>query len=83
MDDEIKVLCPWCDKGEVYIEAGGKGRVSVMCPRCRHCFRVQLEHMTVERAKPHRKLPSNMKTYRVRGAAPPAIAATTRKYITD
>ena len=30
MDDEIKVLCPWCDKGEVYIEAGGKGRVSVM-----------------------------------------------------
>lgn len=29
MAEEIKVLCPWCNKGEVYIEGAGNANVSM------------------------------------------------------
>ena len=36
MAEEIKVLCPWCNKGEVYIEGAGKppplGRFPALLP---------------------------------------------------
>lgn len=42
MAEEIKVLCPWCNKGEVYIEGAGNANVSIKCPRCQHCFKLRL-----------------------------------------
>lgn len=43
MAEEIKVLCPWCNKGEVYIEGAGNANVSIKCPRCQHCFKLRLK----------------------------------------
>lgn len=71
MNEETKVLCPWCDKGEVYIEGAANVSISVMCPRCDRCFRVRLDSLTTERIRPHRKLPTTMKTYHMRGEVPP------------
>ena len=31
MSEAIRVLCPWCHKGEVYIEGDGNAHVSIMC----------------------------------------------------
>lgn len=42
MAEEIKVLCPWCNRGEVYIEGAGNANVSIKCPRCQHCFKLRL-----------------------------------------
>lgn len=35
MDRESKVMCPWYDKGEIYVEGAGKVVVLVKCPRCK------------------------------------------------
>lgn len=57
MAEEIKVLCPWCNKGEVYIEGAGNANVSIKCPRCQHCFKLRLNDFSTVRIQPHRKLP--------------------------
>jgi len=68
MDGESKVMCPWCDKGEIYVEGAGKVVVSVKCPRCKRCYKVRLDDLTAVRIAPHRKLPTpSMKIYHVKG----------------
>ena len=49
MAEEIKVLCPWCNKGEVYIEGAGNANVSIKCPRCQHCFKLRLNDFSTVR----------------------------------
>ena len=55
MVEERKIICPWCGKGEVYIEGSGKVSVSVRCPKGSHCFKVNLENFKVMRIPPKRK----------------------------
>jgi len=43
------VYCPWCDKGQVFVEGSGNVSVTVRCPKCQHCYRVNL--LTMEAAK--------------------------------
>lgn len=57
MSEAIRVLCPWCHKGEVYIEGNGNANVSIMCARCTHCFRLRLSDFSTVRIQPRRKLP--------------------------
>lgn len=81
MAEEIMVLCPWCNKGEVFIEGGGNGNVSIMCPRCSHCFKLRLHDCSTVRIQPHRKLPqAAAKIYHVKGALSSPIK---HKNITD
>lgn len=78
MTEEIKVLCPWCNKGEVYIEGAGNANVSIKCPRCQHCFQLRLSDCSTVRIQPHRKLPqASTKIYRVRGTIPPSFTNIT------
>lgn len=78
MAEEIKVLCPWCNKGEVYIEGTGNANVSIKCPRCQHCFKLRLNDFTTVRIQPHRKLPeAAAKIYHVKGSIPASFSHIT------
>ena len=55
MSEAIRVLCPWCHRGEVYIEGDGNADVSIMCARCAHCFRLRLSDFSTVRIQPRRK----------------------------
>ena len=57
MSEAIRVLCPWCHRGEVYVEGDGNADVSIMCARCAHCFRLRLSDFSTVRIQPRRKLP--------------------------
>lgn len=54
MSEAIRVLCPWCHRGEVYIEGDGNAHVSIMCARCAHCFRLRLSDFSTVRIQPRR-----------------------------
>ncbi len=56
MPEESKVLCPWCFKGEVYVEGTGKVSISVKCPRCSRCFKARLDDLTAIRIQPHKRI---------------------------
>lgn len=43
MTEEIRVKCPWCHKGETYVDEDGSGAVTVQCSKCQHCYKVQLK----------------------------------------
>ena len=60
MSEAIRVLCPWCHRGEVYIEGDGNAHVSIMCARCAHCFRLRLSDSSTVRIQPRRKLPQTV-----------------------
>jgi len=53
---ENMVVCPWCSKGEVYMEGYGKAAVTVRCPKCFHFFRIRLDDHTVERVQARRRV---------------------------
>lgn len=53
---EHKLVCPFCHKGEVYVEGSGKVAITVMCPKCTRCFRIRLDTFKAERAMPHKKI---------------------------
>ena len=57
MSEAIRVLCPWCHRGEVYIEGDGNAHVSIMCARCAQCFRLRLSDFSTVRIQPRRKMP--------------------------
>ncbi len=55
MVGESKVLCPWCLKGEVYVEGNASVVISVRCPHCSRCFKARLDTMRSVRILPRRK----------------------------
>lgn len=38
----IEIFCPWCEKGEVFVEGSGEVNVTVRCSKCQHCYRINL-----------------------------------------
>ena len=49
---EKKIPCPWCERGAVIGSEDAKGQVSVVCPKCRRCFTVDLGTGRGQRAAP-------------------------------
>ena len=49
---EKKIPCPWCERGAVIGSEDAKGQVSVVCPKCRRCFTVDLGTGRGQRASP-------------------------------
>lgn len=43
------VFCPWCEKGQVFVEGSGKVHMTVRFPKCQHCYRINL--LTMEATK--------------------------------
>ena len=42
----MEIFCPWCEKGEVFVEGSGEVNVTVRCPKCQHCYRINLLTLT-------------------------------------
>lgn len=61
---ERKVNCPFCEKGEVYVEGTANVAVTVMCPKCTRCFRVRLDDFTAEIVLPRKRGSKVIGTYR-------------------
>ena len=40
-----EVHCPWCEKGQVFVEGSGEVSVTVRCAKCQHCYKVNLQTM--------------------------------------
>ena len=45
-----RLVCPWCEKGEVLSNASQQVVISVRCPRCGHVFLADLLGLKTERA---------------------------------
>lgn len=45
-----RLVCPWCEKGEVLFNASQQVVISVRCPRCGHVFLADLLGLKTERA---------------------------------
>ncbi len=58
--EENLVVCPWCEKGEVYTEGNGKVAVTVRCPKCMHFFRIKLDDYTAEKVQARRKMQTHL-----------------------
>ena len=63
---EKMVVCPWCEKGEVYTEGNGKVTVTVRCPKCLHFFRIRLDDHTAEKVQAHRRVQNRV--YKLNGS---------------
>ena len=63
---EHKVVCPFCQRGEVYAEGTGKVAVTVMFPKCTRCFRVHLNDFSTELVVPRKKISRMKGKYRPR-----------------
>ena len=60
MMEERKVFCPWCSKGEIYVEGTGRVSISVKCSRCSRCFKVRLDDLMAVRIQPRKRPPMAM-----------------------
>ncbi len=47
-----RLVCPWCEKGEVLSNASQQVVISVRCPRCGHVFLADLLGLKTERLAP-------------------------------
>ena len=45
-----RMVCPWCQKGEVLADDKAKAAISVECPKCHRFFVGSLDSLKTERA---------------------------------
>lgn len=57
-----EVFCPWCEKGQVFVEGRGEVYVTVLCPKCHHCYKINLLTNSVVKVPAYRK--PNNKSYK-------------------
>lgn len=55
MAERHRLTCPWCDKGEVYVDGIGAILVTVCCSKCRHFFQLDLKDLSVEKVQAFHK----------------------------
>jgi phage FluMu protein Com len=51
-----KLVCPWCNKGEVLADGKAKVTLSIMCPKCSRFFTGDLDTLKTERAVAQKRL---------------------------
>ena len=51
-----RLICPWCEKGEVLSTASQQVVISVRCPRCGHVFLADLLNLTTERSTAQKRM---------------------------
>lgn len=49
------VSCPWCEKGQVFVEGSGDVSVTVRCPKCKHCYKVNLLTMVATKVAAYKR----------------------------
>ena len=59
-----EIFCPWCEKGEVFVEGNGEVTVTVRCPKCQHCYRINLLTLTATKVAAYKRYTG--KAYRSR-----------------
>ncbi len=50
-----EVFCPWCAKGEVFVEGSGEVHVTVRCSKCRRCYRINLLTLSATRVSAYKR----------------------------